>query len=152
MSPFLWGRLSTDTYCLGCAVFILEISKSVYTMLWALCSKWSCFSRWGGQDDIQRPLPTSIILWLNEKLHLLLESASYFLSKYSGTYVLLTEQWQEMHSCRWWEERIWVHTSCWQHPHQSQYLHFRKSFLSLEMRITILFKSSAILPQHMLRS
>lgn len=62
-----------------------RFSKAVYTMLWALCSKWSSFSRWGGQDNLQRPIPIWIILWLNDKLHFLLQSASYFLSKFSGS-------------------------------------------------------------------
>lgn len=68
---FMWGWLGTSTCYLEGLLSLhpWRYSRGVWTRSWALCSSRSCFSRWGGQGDVQRPLPISTILWLNCKLY-----------------------------------------------------------------------------------
>lgn len=41
-------------------------SEAIWDKVWAICSQWPCFSREVGQDNPQRSLPTSAIVWFCE--------------------------------------------------------------------------------------
>lgn len=112
---FMWGWLSAAICCLGgCWAFILgdiwEVSgqgpgqpaladpisqvgwtrwcpEAPFNLSHSVIKLWTTFCCWNH-------LPTS--------------------SPYShAIHVLPIVQWQEIHSYRWWEERIWGHSSCW---------------------------------------
>ena len=71
-SVWTWGRTSllqgwqsTGTGCPERLWILLfwRHSKSTWMKSCAVCSRWPCFSRGVGLDDLQRSLPTPTILW-----------------------------------------------------------------------------------------
>jgi len=61
----LWGWPNTGKGCPGrwWSLHSWRYSRVVWMWSWATCSKWPYLSKDFGQDDLQRSLPTSAILW-----------------------------------------------------------------------------------------